>query len=183
MLNEENTKSPRRHPPNQYRKEQDPAILEVFAQAEHPVLTTNEIAEELENIGMKQTRRRLHNLVDEEVLGTRKPARDRIWWLIDEVEEPITVRYPLLRHIRDHFEVQITLLGSIVGLAGAFLVMLYLGIDANNTAIPILSKEDILRFGLYSIAIGVSGVIGGAVSIILIHGGNRLYRRFLSKIL
>lgn len=173
----ENSVSPRRHSPSQYRKEQDPAIIEVFARAEQPVLTTTEIADELENIGLKQTRRRLFDLVDEDIVGTRKPARDRIWWLIEEVEEPITVRYPLLRHVRNRFEVQITLLGSILGLVGAFSIMLYLGLEANSVAPPLISRGYILVFGLYSIAIGIAGIAGGIAAILILFLGTRIYAR------
>lgn len=173
--------SSRRHSTNPYRKEQDPAIIEVFSKANHPVLTTKEIADELEHIGLKQTRRRLDDLVDEGVLETRKPSRDRIWWLVAEVQEPITVRYPLLRHVRDRFEVLVTVLGAALGLIGAFAIMIYLGLDANSMSLPVITRQDVLVFGLYSIALGISGMIGGVVAILMIRVGSVVWNRLSSQ--
>lgn len=172
--------SSRRHTPDPKKKEQDPAIIGVFADAEHPVLTTKEIAEELSHIGLKQTRRRLFDLVDHGIINTRKPARDRIWWLIEEVEEPITVRYPLLRIVWDRFEIQVMLFGAILGLLGAFGVMLFMGLEANNSTLPLISKGEILKYSLYTIGLGVSGLTGGLIALFIIYVGSRGYQRFTS---
>lgn len=177
MANPDSSTSSSRHAPNPYRDEQNPAILEVFARADYPVLTTKEIAEELDHIGLKQTRRRLRNLVDGGVVETRKPSRDRIWWLVEEVEEPITVRYPLLRHVRNRFEVLIAVIGAGFGLIGAFAVMLFLGLNANNIAVPFISRNDILVFGLYAIGLGMAGMIGGLSGVIFVAAGRRIHKR------
>lgn len=178
MSDGETDASSRRHSPNPYRKEQDPAIIEVFSTADHPVLTTKEIAEELENIGLKQTRRRLYDLVDEGTIETRKPSRDRIWWLVEEVEEPLTVRYPLLRYVRNRFELLITVTGAALCLVGAFAVMLFLGLNANEMMVPLLDRQHILVIGLYSIAVGISAIIGGSVATLVLYIGARLWLRF-----
>lgn len=180
MSDLDSTTSSRRHTPDPYRDEQDPAILEVFSRAEQPVLTTKEIEEELDNIGLKQTRRRLQNLVDEGVLETRKPSRDRIWWLVEEVEEPITVQYPLLRHVRNRFEVLIAVIGAGLGLVGAFAIMLFLGLDANNVVVPFISRNDILVLGLYAIGIGMAGIVGGLSGVLLVAIVNRISKRLRS---
>lgn len=166
-----------RQSPDPYRKVQDPAIIEVFSRADHPVLTTKEIAEELDNIGLKQTRRRLDDLVDEGVVATRKPSRDRVWWLVAEVEEPITARYPLLRHVRTRSEVLLTVVGAALGLLGAFAVMLFLGLNANGMQPPLVTRQDILVGGLYAIALGMSAFLGGLVAIVVLYFGPRLYER------
>lgn len=178
MSDPETNTSSTRQPPSPYRKEQDPAILEVFARADHPVLTTNEIADKLEHIGLKQTRRRLYDLVDDGLLATRKPARDRIWWLVEEVEEPITARYPLLSYVRNRGEVLITVLGALLGLVGAFAITLFLGLDANNLAVPLVSRQQILIGGLYSIAVGTAAVIAGISAIAVLGIGTRFATRF-----
>lgn len=177
MSDSESSPSSRRHGPNPYRDEQDPAILEVFARADQPVLTTKEIADELDNIGLKQTRRRLRDLVDQGVLATRKPSRDRIWWLVEEVKEPITVRYPLLQHVRTRFEVLIAVIGAALGLIGAFAVMLFLGLNANAVGVPFITRDTILLFGLYAISLGMTGFIAGVVSILFMAGAERIYDR------
>jgi hypothetical protein len=173
MPEEKPDTSSQRHPPSPYQKEQDPAIFAVFSEADQPVLTTKEIADELEHIGLKQTRRRLFDLVDEEILETRKPSRDRIWWLITEIEEPITVRYPLLRHVRNRFEVLVTVLGALLGLIGAFTIMLGLGLQAYEMQPPLLTNQDIFIVGLYAIMFGMAGMIGGIISISIYFIGRR----------
>lgn len=177
MSDPDSATSSRRHAPNPYRDEQDPAILEVFARADQPVLTTKEIAEELDNIKLKQTRRRLRDLVDEGVLATRKPSRDRIWWLVEEVKEPITVHYPLLQHVRNRLEVLIAVLGAALGLIGAFAVMLFLGLDASGIGVPFIARDAILLVGLYAISIGLAGLIGGVLSVLIVAVGERLYEQ------
>lgn len=179
MSDSESDASSRRHSPSPYQKEQDPAIIEVFSEADQPVLTTKEIADELEHIGLKQTRRRLYDLVDEDILETRKPSRDRIWWLVAEVEEPITVRYPLLRHVRNRFEILITVLGAGLGLIGAFAVMLFLGLEAHGMQPPLIARQDILVAGLYSIAFGISGMVGGIVATLILFVGQRYLADYL----
>ena len=81
-------------------KKQDQAILKAFSRAEHQVVLSREIGEFVD-LSDRQIRRRLKDLASRDIVGTRKPGRDRLWWLKEEVKEPITAQYPLLRFARD----------------------------------------------------------------------------------
>lgn len=155
--------SPDRHP-NPYRDETDEAIIEVFSRADQEVLLTKEIWPEL-SIGKKQTRRRLRDLESRGVLGSRETTQDIIWWLDAEVEEPITVKYPLLRFVRRRFDVKALLAGIGLGFVGGLLVLLYVVMLAYGTELPLLARRDVLVAGMYVTVIGIGATVGALVSL------------------
>lgn len=75
-------------------KEQNEGIFDAFAQEEHTILTTPEIENHIDLSG-RQVRRRLDDLEDKGIVASRKPGRTKLWWLEAEVEEPISVQYPI----------------------------------------------------------------------------------------
>lgn len=149
------------------KKAEDSEIVETFAEADAPVLTTSEVVEEL-NISDRQARRRLKTFVNKDVVETRRAAGIRIWWLADEVEEPITVRYPLLRLVRDRGDVLTGVLGAAIGLAGAFGVTLFIALNQSQTSLPFLGNQTVLLWSLYLITGGIAliaiGVLVGVFS-------------------
>lgn len=152
--------------PNPYQDETDEAIVEVFARADSEVLLTKEIWPEL-SIGTKQTRRRLRDLESRGVLASRETSQDIIWWLDEEIEEPITVRYPLLRYVRRRFDVQAILGGIALGFLGGLVVFCYVVLLAYDLAIPGVRTDSVLLAGMYGIVLGCGAVIGGIVSILI----------------
>lgn len=152
--------------PNPYEDETDEAIIEVFARADSEVLLTKEIWPEL-TIGKKQTRRRLRALEDRGVLASRETTQDIIWWLEEEVEEPITVKYPLLRFVRRRFDIQAILAGIALGFLGGLLVFLFVVILAYDIRLPVFSQRSVLVAGMYAVVIGVGAAIGGIVSVLI----------------
>jgi uncharacterized MnhB-related membrane protein len=159
--------------PNPYENETDEAIIEVFARADDEVLLTKEIWPEL-SIGKKQTRRRLRALEEQGILASRETTQDIVWWLDEEVEEPITVRYPLLRFVRRRFDVQAILAGIALGAVGGLLVLLYVVLLAYEVAPPVVTVGSVLMAGMYAIVIGVGAVCGGLVSVLSGHVFDRL---------
>lgn len=104
-------------------KVQDAAIIEAFAVLDHEVVTSTEIHEHVD-LSQKQVRRRLDDLADRGIVESRKPGRDRLWWLVADVREPITVQYPLLRYVRDHISVQFLLLGLCIGVVAVLFTLI-----------------------------------------------------------
>lgn len=128
-------------------KTQDKPIIDAFSHAEHEVLLTTEVAEKVE-LSDRQVRRRLKDLASRDILGTRKPGRDRLWWLKQDVREPITAQYPLLRFARDRTSVQLLLLGIAVGIIALILVPIASLTYAYDIAPPVLSRSTLLQGGL-----------------------------------
>lgn len=152
--------------PNPHTDETDEAIIEVFAHADSEVLLTKEIWPEL-SIGKKQTRRRLRDLESRGTLTSRETSQDIIWWLDEEIEEPITVRYPLLRYVRRRFDVQAILGGIALGFLGGLVVLCYVVLLAYQLSVPFVSTDSVLIAGMYAIVIGGGAVVGGFVSIVI----------------
>lgn len=58
----------------------DEEILDVFTSASDPVLTTREVADELD-LGRRGTLKRLKNLEEEGLLKSKKDSgRNTVWW-------------------------------------------------------------------------------------------------------
>ncbi len=93
--------------PDPHLKEQDKGIIEAFAREDHNVLTNSEIAEHV-SVHPRTVRRRLDDLADEGIIGKRVVSGVKLAWLEENVKEPITVQYPLLRYVRDHTSVQLS---------------------------------------------------------------------------
>lgn len=136
-------------------KTQDKPIIDAFSHAEHQVLLTTEVAERVE-LSDRQVRRRLKDLASRDILGTRKPGRDRLWWLKRDVREPITAQYPLLRFARDRLSVQLLLVGLGVGVLALILVPTASLTYAYSVSPPLFTRELLLQAGL-----GASMLAGG----------------------
>lgn len=98
-----------------YLKEQNEGIFYAFSKEDHQVLTTPEIVEHVD-LSRRQVERRLKNLRDQGIVGTRKPGRTRLWWLEAEIEEPASVQYPILRLIQKRLSLQLIVIGALLGI-------------------------------------------------------------------
>ena len=147
-------------------KTQDKPIIDAFSHAEHQVLLTTEVAEKVE-LSDRQVRRRLKDLASRDILGTRKPGRDRLWWLKQNVREPITAQYPLLRYAQNRISVQLLLAGLVIGIVALFLVPIASFTYANSVSPPFVTREMLLQAGLLAsmLASGflLSAVLAGIV--------------------
>lgn len=142
----------------QFFKEQDEGIKEAFAKSDHDVLTTNEI-EKHTDLSKRQLNRRLDRLVDEGVLGSRKPGRDKLFWLKVDVREPITIRYPLIGLVKRNVSLQLFLLGVAIGVA-AMVVLLSAGVFYTyDVGIPVLSRDEVLYAGFGGALIGGTFIV------------------------
>lgn len=148
---------------NPHLMEQNEGIFEAFALEEHTVLTTSEITEHL-SLSRRQVQRRLENLVDEEIVGTRKPGGDRLWWLEEEVPEPYRVSYPIYGLIQDRISLQFILLGGLLGLVTVFLATAAVILFAYDLSWWIFSTENVFQAVLISSMSAVLFIlIGGAI--------------------
>lgn len=153
-------------------KTQDKPIIDAFSHAEHQVLLTPEVAEKVD-LSNRQVRRRLKDLASRDILATRKPGRDRLWWLEEDVKEPITVQYPLLRFARDRISVQLLLAGIGVGIIALILVPTASLTYAYNVSPPVLTKETLLQSGLLASMLASGFLIAAVVAAVI----GRLARR------
>lgn len=133
--------------PDPHLKEQDKGIIEAFAKEDHRVLTNTEISEHV-SVSKRTVRRRLDKLDEKGVIGKRVVSGVKLAWLEQEVKEPITVQYPLLRYVRDHTSVQLFVLGIAGGIISVLILLsaaLAIGYD-----IPIgfLTNKQMLVFGV-----------------------------------
>lgn len=108
--------------PDPHLKEQDKGIIEAFAKEDHHVLTNTEISEHV-SVSTRTVRRRLDKLDEKGVIGKRVVSGVKLAWLEQEVKEPITVQYPLLRYVRDHASVQLFLLGIAGGIVSVLILL------------------------------------------------------------
>ena len=108
--------------PDPHLKEQDKGIIEAFAREDHNVLTNSEIAEHV-SVHPRTVRRRLDDLADEGIIGKLVVSGVKLAWLEENVKEPITVQYPLLRYVRDHTSVQLSLIGIAGGIVSVLILL------------------------------------------------------------
>jgi len=94
---------------------------------------------------MESSRRQLFGLADEESVGTRNVAGPYLWWLQDDIKEPITVQYPLLRCVRDHTSAQLGIVGVVLGVAAAIVILGSSLVYAYDVALLLVSKQEVLR--------------------------------------
>ncbi|EMA19426.1 winged helix-turn-helix domain-containing protein [Haloarcula amylolytica] len=138
--------------PDPHLKEQDKGIIEAFAREDHNVLTNSEIAEHV-SVHPRTVRRRLDDLADEGIIGKRVVSGVKLAWLEENVKEPITVQYPLLRYVRDHTSIQL----SLIGIAGGIVSVLILLAAAISLGygIPIwfINREQLLVYGVLAAAV------------------------------
>lgn len=144
-------------------KTQDKPIIDAFSHAEHQVLLTTEVAEKVE-LSDRQVRRRLKDLASRDILGTRKPGRDRLWWLKQDVREPITAQYPLLRFARDRISVQLLLAGLGVGIVALVLVPIASLAYAYTVSPPVITREMLLQGGLLASMLASGFLISAVVA-------------------
>lgn len=144
-------------------KTQDTPIIDAFSHAEHKVLTTTEVSKEVD-LSDRQVRRRLKDLASRDILGTRKPSQSRLWWVKEDIKEPITAKYPLLRFARDRMSVQLFLIGLTLGIAAVLLVVTATFTYAYNVTPPFVTKATVLQAGFLA-SILASGFLICAIAI------------------
>ena len=149
-------------PPDPHLKEQDKGIIEAFAKEDHRILTNSEIADHV-SVSKRTVRRRLDKLDEKGVIGKRVVSGVKLAWLEQEVKEPITVQYPLLRYVRDHTSVQLFILGIMGGIVSVLILLgaaLAIGYD-----IPIgfIGREQILYYGVLAATTSALFIIVGVM--------------------
>lgn len=159
--------------PNPNLSEQDRGIIAAFSRSPHNVLTTSEISDEV-SIENRQVRRRLDNLEEEGVIGQRKASGVRLAWLEEDVKEPITVQYPLLRYVYEHSSVQLFLLGIAVGIV-AVLILLTVSITIGYGLVPdFTTAEDLLLSGVIAAVFSALFIVV-AIGMALVEWGVKRY--------
>jgi len=130
-------------------KEQNEGIFTAFSLEEHNVLTTSEIADHVD-IKKRQVRRRLNDLEDEGIVDSRKPGRTKLWWLQEEVEEPLSVRYPAIGEVKERLSLQLLLMGVLFGISSVLLTTGFLLSSYYEVPVPLLTSQSIIQSGLLS---------------------------------
>jgi fumarate reductase subunit D len=133
--------------PDPHLKEQDKGIIEAFAKEDHRVLTNTEIADHV-SVSKRTVRRRLDKLDEEGVIGKRVVSGVKLAWLEQEVKEPITVQYPLLRYVRDHTSVQLFLLGLAGGVISVLILLAAALSIGYGIPMGLIGSEQLLYYGV-----------------------------------
>jgi DNA-binding transcriptional ArsR family regulator len=133
--------------PDPHLKEQDKGIIEAFAKEDHRVLTNTEIADHV-SVSKRTVRRRLDKLDENGVIGKRVVSGVKLAWLEQEVKEPITVQYPLLRYVRDHTSVQLFLLGLAGGIVSVLILLAAALSIGYGIPTGIIGSEQLLYYGV-----------------------------------
>jgi DNA-binding transcriptional ArsR family regulator len=137
--------------PDPHLKEQDKGIIEAFAKEDHRVLTNTEISDHV-SVSKRTVRRRLDKLDEQGVIGKRVVSGVKLAWLEQEVKEPITVQYPLLRYVRDHPSIQLLLIGVAGGIVSV-LVLLAAALSLGyGLEIGIIGRPKLLVYGVIAAA-------------------------------
>lgn len=146
--------------PNPHVKEKNRGIIEAFSRSEYTVLTRKEIDEQLK-IEERQVRRRLNDLHEEGVLGMRETSAGKLWWIEEDVKEPITVKYPLTRFVLDHLGLLYVVVGLAVGAIGILSLTLTAFLVRFGVGIPLISANQIFWISfLIALAGGVIILLG-----------------------
>lgn len=151
-MTEPNAKTEDDSSPDPHLKEQDKGIIEAFAKENHHVLTNTEISEHV-SVSKRTVRRRLDKLDEQGVIGQRVVSGVKLAWLEEEVKEPITVQYPLLRYVRDRTSIQLFLIGVAAGIISV-LILLAAAISIGY-GIPLwfIGRERLLVYGVLAAAV------------------------------
>lgn len=157
-MTDENTEGEEESIPNPHLKEQDKGIIEVFAQSDHHVLTNTEIADQV-SVSPRTVRRRIDALADEGIIGKRVVSGVKLAWLEEEVKEPITVQYPLLRYVRDHTSVQLFLLGIASGIVAVLILLSAALTIGYSIPIGIITNKQLLVYGVGAATISALFII------------------------
>lgn len=159
--------------PDPHLKEQDKGIIETFAREDHRVLTNSEISEHV-TLSDRQVRRRLDKLADQGIIGKRVVSGVKLAWLVEDVKEPITVQYPLLRYVRDRVSIQIFLMGVVAGIV-AVLILLGAAISIGyDVQIGFISRERLLVYGVLAATVSALFMIVAALMAVV----GKLMRHF-----
>lgn len=145
-------------PPDPHLKEQDKGIIEAFAKEDHHVLTSTEISDHV-SVSKRTVRRRLDELNEEGVIGKRVVSGVKLAWLEEEVKEPITVQYPLLRYVRDHTSVQLFLLGIAGGIVSVLILLAAAISIGYGIPIEFIGREQLLVYGVLAATISALFII------------------------
>jgi len=148
--------------PDPYLKEQDKGIIEAFAQEDHNVLTNSEIAKHV-SVHPRTVRRRLDDLADEGLIGKRVVSGVKLAWLEENVKEPITVQYPLLRYVRDRTSVQLFLLGIAVGIVSVLILLAAALAIGYDIPMGFLGREQLLYYGVLAAVLSALFILVAAM--------------------
>lgn len=77
----------------------------------------------------------------------------KLAWLEQEVKEPITVQYPLLRYVRDHTSVQLFLLGLSGGIVSVLILLAAALSIGYGISMAVIGSEQLLVYGVLAAAI------------------------------
>jgi len=121
-MTETDTDNTSESPPDPHLKEQDRGIIEAFAIEDHNVLTVSEISEHV-SVSERTVRRRLDKLSEGDKIGKRVTGGVKLAWLEDEVEEPITVQYPLLKYVWNNTGVLTFVIGAGLGTIAVLILL------------------------------------------------------------
>lgn len=144
--------------PDPHLKEQDKGIIEAFAKEDHRVLTNTEISEHV-SVSKRTVRRRLDKLDDKGVIGKRVVSGVKLAWLEEEVKEPITVQYPLLRYVRDHTSIQLFLIGAAAGVVSVLILLAAALSIGYGIPIGFVGREQLLVYGVFAAAVAALFII------------------------
>jgi hypothetical protein len=146
-MTESDTKTEGDSFPDPHLKEQDKGIIEAFAKEDHRVLTNTEISDHV-SVSKRTVRRRLDELDEKGVIGKRVVSGVKLAWLEQEVKEPITVQYPLLRYVRDHTSVQLFLLGIAGGIVSVLILLAAALSIGYGIPMGFVGSEQLLYYGV-----------------------------------
>jgi len=153
-------------------KERDQGIIEAFSLSEHDVLTTSEIEDHV-SIKKRQLRRRLPDLAEDGPLAMRETPSGNIYWIEEEVAEPITVKYPLLRYVRNNVSVLYVVVGSIIGIAAVLFLTGTTFLMRYEISLSVISHDQLFVIGFLGSFFGgviiLLGVILGGIQAVIRH--------------
>jgi len=152
--------------PDPHLKEQDKGIIEAFAKEDHRVLTNTEIADHV-SVSKRTVRRRLDKLDEKGVIGKRVVSGVKLAWLEQEVKEPITVQYPLLRYVRDHTSIQLFLLGLAGGIVSVLILLAAALSIGYGIPMGIIGSEQLLYYGVLAATVSALFILVAVMSALI----------------
>lgn len=133
--------------PDPHMKEQDRGIIEAFAKADHNVLTSSEIAEHV-SVSKRTVRRRLDELSEDGKVGKRVTGGVKLAWLEEDIKEPITVRWPLLKFIWNDAGLLTFVVGTALGVISVLLLLAAVLATGNNVQFLFVTPYRLRFIGL-----------------------------------
>lgn len=139
-------------------------ITEAFSKEDHTVLSTSEIAEYVDDDSRKSVRQELDRMNDEGILGHRKPnSQLSLWWMAEEVKEPLRVRYPSIQLVEERLEFQFALFGVVGGVIAAVSILTGAVLIAYDVSPALITSEQFLLAGMYAAAFSVGMIAAAAI--------------------